>query len=79
MQYLLHKTGSQVQAMLDELRSSLDAIPHAIPQAKSWSERREQVEQSWESHRTKIFEDVVTSMTLPTEMVCIYITTSFYP
>jgi len=40
--------------MLDELRSSLDAIPHATsPQAKSWAERREQVEQSWESHWAK--------------------------
>lgn len=45
--------GSQVQAMLDELRSSLDAIPHATPPAKSWGERREQLEQSWESHRKK--------------------------
>ena len=70
----MHKAGSQVQAMLDELRSRLDAIPCAMPpHAKSWAERREQVEQSWESHRAKTFEDVVTSMTLPTEMVHIYI------
>jgi len=73
-EYLLHKTGSQVQVILEELRSSLDAIPRVTPpQAKSWAERREQVEQSWESHRAKIFEDVVTSMTLSTEMVYTYV------
>jgi len=61
--------------MVDELRESLNAIPQASTQptnvTKSWGERREQLHQSWEDHRAKLFENVVASMALPPETVCI--------
>ena len=69
LQYYIDR---QVKALIDELRSNLDVIPVATSHAKSWGERREQVEQSWEGHWATIFEDVVTSMTLSTDMVWSY-------
>ena len=66
---------NELQAMVDELRESLNAIPCTAEPAsvmKSWAERREQLEQSWESHRAKLFEEVVTSMALPPEAVCAF-------
>ena len=61
--------------MVDELRESLNALPQASMQptsvTKSWAERKEQLHQSWEDHRAKLFEDVVASMALPPEVVCL--------
>ena len=60
--------------MIDELRDFLNAIPRAMQPTsgtKSWTERREQLEQSWEDHRAKLFEDLMTSMALLPEMVCV--------
>ncbi|XP_065891337.1 uncharacterized protein [Dysidea avara] len=68
-----HCQDNELQAMVDELRESLNAIPCTAEPAsvmKSWAERREQLEQSWESHRAKLFEEVVTSMALPPEAKC---------
>ena len=70
--YLL--SDNQLQELVEELRDCLNAIPHAMQPTsvmKSWTERREQLEQSWADHRTKLFEDVITSMALPAETVCV--------
>ncbi|XP_065894845.1 uncharacterized protein [Dysidea avara] len=68
-----HHQDNELQAMIDELRDFLNAIPRAMQPTsgtKSWTERREQLEQSWEDHRAKLFEDLMTSMALLPEMEC---------
>lgn len=61
---------SQVETMLDELRNSLASFPSTPSCTKTWTERREQLEQSWGNHRGEIFENVVSSMALPSGAKC---------
>ena len=70
---------SQVDIILEELRNSLASIPLPPSCTKTWTERKEQVEQSWGNHRCQIFENVVSSMALPSEAVCICNYYSFIP
>ena len=63
--------------MVEELRDCLDAIPRGTQSTnvtRSWTERREQLDQSWEAYRSKLFEDVMASMALPSETVCVLCT-----
>lgn len=69
--------SSQVE---EELRNTLAAIPLIPSHTKTWSDRKEQVELSWGNHRPGIFEDVVSSMAMPSGAVCtVYAYVSIYP
>ena len=59
-----------------QLHSLLDSIPSSLPNSnsRSWTERMERSEQSWESQRPKIYEKVISSMALLNETVS-YVTT----
>lgn len=87
--YLLHQTenysiatfcfrieSSQVE---EELRNTLAAIPLMPSHTKTWSDRKEQVELSWGNHHPGIFEDMVSSMAMPSGAVCtVYAYVSIY-
>ena len=62
-----------------QLHFLLDSIPSSLPNSnsRSWTERMERSEQSWESHHPKIYEKVISSMALLNETVS-YVTTKYH-
>jgi len=65
--------NSRVDAILHDLKSHLNAIPPSSSSHtnyKSWRERVEQVNQSWESHRSALFENKISYMAMPHGAVC---------
>lgn len=66
----MHIGNSQVETLLEELRNSLASISTTPSCTKTWTERQEQVEYSWGNHRPVIFENLVSSVALPSGAVC---------
>jgi len=66
----IYVDNDRVEVILEELRNSLASISHPSTHANNWTERKEQIEQSWENHCSGIFENIVSAMALPSGAVC---------
>ena len=63
-------TDNQFETILDDVRSDLASISYpSSSHTKTWNERMEQVDQSWEVCRSVLYEDVVSSMAMTSEAV----------
>ena len=68
----INTDNSQMEAILHDLKSHLNAIPPSSSSHtnhKSWRERVEQANQSWESRRSALFEKKILYMAMPHEAV----------
>ena len=59
------------QQLESDLRNLLDSIPssHVKQTSRSWSDRMERVEQSWENCRPELYEVIMSNMALPSGVV----------
>ena len=65
--------NSQLDAILHDLESHLNAITPSSSShtnCKSWRERVEQANESWESHCSALFENKISYMAMPHGAVC---------